>query len=206
MDTEPFHTTLHQPNADASYFAAPWLNSRTRKRVRDSRPSELQIHHDTVRRLFAAQRQDDTGMMMVDLEEPAQSFHEPYIVANDSAEQEAMVEEADVAIGVPEANQRSIHDFFARQKGKEPAEIASVDVHQTHELREQRSFGVLSSMNRSGSHGSLAGAAGDVFGNASPVAGMMAGAGPVMPVSCLPCDFRPAEAVVAIMEDAMVIG
>jgi hypothetical protein len=238
MDTEPYHSTLPPPTHQTFHPTAPWLNSRTRKRVRDNRPSESQIHHDTVRRLFTAQQQcvipmttaADRDMMMILDDDSAPSFTEPYILPSPSAE--PMLEDEEdychnaAPIGVPEANQRSIHDFFARQKGKEredrdahhprpltaPTPALAVPIITTEAepqllLRERRSFGVLSGMN----HTNMGGAAGDMFSNAATMGALGAAAAAtsaaaVSAGSCLPIDFKPAEVVVALMEDAMVMG
>lgn len=231
MSTEPYHTTLQNAFSPSSYFsptpAAPWLHTRTRKRVRDNRPSETQIHTTTMRLLFDAQRphtqqSDDATMMMLDDYSPVP---EPIIMPFDdntiSLDDDAQMTHLDTA---PEANQRSIHDFFARQKGKEreqqpvvAASSHSVVQRLQHELhapllREKRSFGVLSGMNRASGDCGFWAAAGTTDALASEAALLAASAaqmvqGPVAAVgSCLPCDFRPAEEVRALMEDAMVMG
>lgn len=83
-------------------------------------------------------------------------------------------------------------------------------------LKEKRSYGVLSEMNHATSRHSMnmGGAAGDMFSNAAATsfsASTAAAAAPgvaamEMGRSCLPCDFRSAEVVAALMEDAMVVG
>jgi hypothetical protein len=231
MDTEPFHSLLLAPSHNepfqqhASYFAAPWLHTRTRKRVRDNRPAdEGQIHSDTVRRLFDAQRGalnqrggfGEDLAMATGLEDTAMSaFMEPHILTAvadkmDVEAMEAMEEVENCSIGAPEANQRSIHDFFARMKGKEreespvihaepvvAASLAEVQQQQLSPLKEKRSFGVLSGMNGASGTGEATGLYHDA---AAVLSGAMSAS------SCLPCDFRSAEVVVALMEDAMVMG
>ena len=54
-------TTNHTPatgwNSPTSYCSSSNLNSRTRKRLRDSRPDEETIHQNTLSKLYAAQQQ-----------------------------------------------------------------------------------------------------------------------------------------------------
>jgi hypothetical protein len=232
MDTEPFHSLLLAPSHNdpsqqyASYFAAPWLHTRTRKRVRDNRPAdESQIHSDTVRRLFDAQRGalnqrggfgEDLAMATGPEDTAMSAFMDAHILTADADEMDveamgAMEEVENCSIGAPEANQRSIHDFFARMKGKEREEApvihantvvaaSLVEVQQQQQsspLREKRSFGVLSGMNGASGTGEATGLYHDA---AAVLSGAMSAS------SCLPCDFRSAEVVVALMEDAMVMG
>ncbi len=61
----PFHSGSHSSinhtptagwNASEPYYRSSNLNSRTRKRLRDSRPDEETIHQNTLSRLYAAQQ------------------------------------------------------------------------------------------------------------------------------------------------------
>jgi hypothetical protein len=131
MITEPFHTTsaYHLPITSN----APWLHSRTRKRVRDNRPDESQIHSDTVRKLFEAQKphhsQEDAMMMDTDdfyqhhsLPTPPMEVEEEMI--EDPTSMDAIETVAATDLLVPEANQRSLHDFFRRhQQDRQPNEL-----------------------------------------------------------------------------------
>ncbi|KPI39817.1 uncharacterized protein AB675_3457 [Cyphellophora attinorum] len=122
MITEPFHTTstYHLPITTN----APWLNSRTRKRVRDNRPDESQIHSDTVRKLFEAQKphlpQEDAMMMDSDDFYQNNSLPTPPMDVEEEMAEDPANEDASAAatadLLVPEANQRSLHDFFRRQQ------------------------------------------------------------------------------------------
>ncbi|ETN38519.1 uncharacterized protein HMPREF1541_06554 [Cyphellophora europaea CBS 101466] len=205
MHTEPFHSALTQYNTMPSYsnYAphAPWLHTRTRKRVRDNRPSQSQIHAATLQRLFSAQRSHAFGedAMMLDDMEP--DMHtEPMIVPEEcfQTDDDGTLQQQDVMasveLGAPEANQRSLHDFFARQKGKQPAVTLPLPPPLPllePQLRERRSFGVLGMMN-----------AGSVEPEVEPLAPKALTPG----ACCLPCDFRTAEVVAALVEDAMVVG
>lgn len=247
MDTEPFHTL--PSHSEASYFThapnAPWLHTRTRKRVRDNRPSESQIHDATMRRLFDAQRahhqhhtMEDAPMMEDGADMPLghnmmDTFSEPAILPSptllDDEAQEMQLEDYAINLsvcgGAPEANQRSIHDFFARQKGKErecvpvgvssipmpmsvpsetgPTIVAPQQVHHQQPLKERRSFGVLGDIANRGA----ATAAGAMVGSPGLTGPLLTpGGGGTVTGSCLPCDFRPAEVVHAMMDDAMVMG
>lgn len=111
MVTEPFHSTFdsHVP----SLSCAPWHNSRTHKRVRDNRPDQDQIHTDTVRRLFQAQKtqQQTEDAMMMD----GDDYYHGSSLPSPPIEEEDMYDSPQTDLQAPEANQRSLHDFFGRR-------------------------------------------------------------------------------------------
>jgi hypothetical protein len=185
MDTEPYNTAADTPS---DYFDsnttthAPWLNMRTRKRVRDNRPTEREIHSSTLTKLFsaarAARRSDDSAMSLDDDEVMLPEIQMQY---EDPGEVQVYDPDSDLSMGMasaPEANQRSLHDFFPRHKGKEkvmaPAAVSSpmlsspptrldgsslrdmagtmgvLEAQTTQQLRERRSMGFLGGMNGAG--------------------------------------------------------
>ena len=123
MCTEPYHLPLLESQWPSATEYAPWLNVRTRKRVRDNRPSEEQIHHATIQKLFNAQKQEvkDTQMAFHPVEE--ETFPMDIDMDIDMLDDG---ESAVQAILPPEPNQRSIHDFFANGPSAPPPKQRSM--------------------------------------------------------------------------------
>ena len=235
MITEPFHTTFNYHLLPASN--APWLNSRTRKRVRDNRPDETQIQFDTVRRLFQAQRPqqhqaEDSTMDGLDYYNSPTAASPP--IGEHMHERETFPM-ATPDLDVPEANQRSLHDFFGsrvpRKQQFSHSHSNSITFELEHHrqqqgstarpptpqeisagapapvfLRERSSMGFLSSINTSPAPShDEREIYEDIPATLGGIVGGMATGG-----GFLPCDFRSRADVEAMMGacrgDAMVMG
>lgn len=210
---------------------APWLHQRTRKRVRDNRPSSTQIHADTVRKLFDAQRvhisHQDDAMMLDDTCPYTSSKETPYVAYDDlhSSEREEMEQDTLPPSQPTPPSQRRIRDFFAPRPQSAPHSSHTISIHPRSPtpqeisagapapvLRERSSMGVLGGMNTPspttegvfdlGQHSGAVQVVGAGM-NVGAVAAVAAG-------SCLPIDFRSA----ALLQwegrrsevDAMVMG
>jgi hypothetical protein len=130
MCTEPYHLPqLHDDWTTTSTDQAPWLNLRTRKRVRDNRPAEDTIHSNTIRKLYDAQKRavQDAPSPLVVLKEDEMDVDTPISIDID-VDFLDNGDDAPVQISlVAEPKQRSLHDFFARDRSQQEAKGRSLN-------------------------------------------------------------------------------
>ena len=139
MTTEPYQTyqsfdrALSSPTQKPQSHDHVWINTRTRKRFRDNRPSESLIHSSTLNKLYSAQKEhlDNTAELPIPMQIEDEDMYggwngEAQLEGDTMVEDQQELSRLSLLAGQEskEEGQRSLHFFFG---GREPEQGAMQD-------------------------------------------------------------------------------
>ncbi len=119
--SRPLHSQSHSTNnytpavgwnSSESYYPSSNLNSRTRKRLRDSRPEEETIHQNTLSRLYAAQHQQRHEQPDVQRDQSIPFTPSPTPSRTSLPRTESITSATNTITHQKEKAQASLHAFF----------------------------------------------------------------------------------------------